>query len=71
MALAIYEILQSVEKNKIAKRSEYYKNKYSFPIGDDNSDKLENMKCEFPIVDTWQLALNELSLFGVYLGIKQ
>lgn len=71
MALAIYEILQSIEKNRIAKRSDYFKNKYSFPIGDDNSDKLENMKVQFPIYDTWQLALNELSLYGVYLEIKK
>lgn len=71
IALAIYEILKSIESNKIAQRSTNFKTKYSFPVGDDNSDKLESINGVFPITDTWQIALNEVSLYGVYLELKK
>lgn len=66
LILAIYEIFESLKTEQIAKRPAYYKGKYTFPDNDPNCDVFELFKPP-PIRSVFQLALNELSLFGVYL----
>jgi hypothetical protein len=68
LILATYEIFESLKTNKIAKRPEYLKAKYTFPDLDPDCDKFESFTPP-PINGTvFRLALNELSLYGVYLN---
>lgn len=64
--LATYEIYKSLETEKIAKRPDYYKNKYSFPDMDEDCDIYEKFPYP-PFRSVFHLALNELNLMIVYL----
>lgn len=64
--LATYEIYKSLETEKIAKRPDYYKNKYSFPDMDEECDVYEKFPYP-PFRSVFHLALNELNLMIVYL----
>ncbi|MFH6958918.1 hypothetical protein ACHRV1_16080 [Flavobacterium aquidurense] len=66
LIIATYEIFESIKTEQIAKRPNYLKNKYSFPDNDPNCDVFEIFKPP-PITSVFQLALNELSLYGIYL----
>ncbi|MHB8262033.1 MAG: hypothetical protein ACYDCN_12210 [Bacteroidia bacterium] len=66
LILATYEIFESLKTEQIAKRPNYLKNKYAFPDFDPNCDVFETFKAP-PIRAVFQLALNELGLYGVYL----
>ena len=66
LILATYEIYKSLETEKIAKRPDYYKNKYSFPDMDEDCDVYEKLPYP-PFRSVFHLALNELNLMIVYL----
>jgi hypothetical protein len=66
LILATYEIFESLKSEQIAKRPSYLKEKYTFPDNDPNCDVLETFT-EPPISKVFQLALNEISLYKVYL----
>src|SRR5258708_23950311 len=67
LIIASYEIFESLKTEAIAKRPEYLKAKYTFPDRDPNCDNFETFLPP-PIKGiAFQLALNELNLFGLYL----
>lgn len=66
LIIATYEIFESLKTEKYAKRPAYLKAKYTFPDNDPNCDVVETFK-EPPIRAVFQLALNEISLYKVYL----
>ena len=65
LALAIYEIIESLEENKVACRLDHYKNKFNYPHGSDNSDDVTSF-IDPPLTDEWHIALNELGLYQFY-----
>jgi hypothetical protein len=67
LILATYEIFESLKTEAIAKRPAYLKAKYTFPDQDPDCDNFE--KFVPPPINgiVFQLALNELNLFGPYL----
>ena len=65
LALAIYEIIESLEKNKVAKRLDHYKNRYNYLGDDDNCDDVASFG-EPPLCAYWHRALNELGLYEFY-----
>ena len=69
MQIAIYEIMDSLWVNKIAKRIRG--DKYDYPVSEPENDKLENLIETMPLIQTWHVALNELGLYGVYLEEKR
>lgn len=69
MQIAIYEIMDSLWVNKIAKRIRG--DKYDYPVSVPENDKLENLIETMPLTQTWHVALNELGLYGVYLEEKK
>lgn len=71
MQIAIYEIMDSLWVNRIAKRLPDRQKKYEYPVSAPDNDKLENLVTELPLEQTWHVALNELSLYGVYLEEKK
>jgi hypothetical protein len=67
LILATYEIFESIKTEQIAKRPAKLKAKYTFPDLDPDCDNFEKFVPP-PIKGiVFQLALNELNLFGVYL----
>jgi hypothetical protein len=70
MQIAIYEIMDSLWINRIATRLADRKRKYDYPVSSPDNDKLENLVDSLPLTQTWHVALNELSLYGVYLKEK-
>ncbi|MCK4499791.1 hypothetical protein KAU11_04795 [Candidatus Babeliales bacterium] len=67
LILATYEIFESLKNERIAKRPDYLKEKYTFPDNDPDCDNIEAFT-QPPINGvTFRLALNEISLYGVYL----
>lgn len=67
LILATYEIFESLKTEQIAKRPPKLKAKYIFPDLDPNCDNFETFLPP-PIKGiVFQLALNELNLFGPYL----
>jgi len=66
LILATYEIFESLKTEVIAKRPDYLKAKYTFPDQDPNCDNFETFAPP-PITAVFQMALNELNLFGIYL----
>lgn len=68
MLIAIDEILDSLNDNKIAKR--LYQHKYIYPVDHSLTDDIQFMPGQMPIYDTWHVALNELGLYGLYLQEK-
>lgn len=67
LILATYEIFESLKADRIAKRPAYLKEKYSFPNSDPDSDNFETFKPPPIRGIVFQLALNELNLYGMYL----
>ena len=66
LIIATYEIFESLKTEKYAKRPIYLKNKYSFPDNEPNCDVFGTYK-NLPIRAVFQLALNELGLYKVYI----
>jgi hypothetical protein len=66
LILATYEIFESLNKDSFAKRPDYLKRKYSYPDQDQECDNWKNFTPP-PITNVFQLALNEISLFKLYL----
>lgn len=64
--LAMYEILNGVENNKIIERKE---RRYDFD-GKPESDKLENLPDTLPLTLIWHNALNDLSFYALYLKYR-
>jgi hypothetical protein len=62
--MAIYEIIDSLYEHRIAQR--LYRQKYSYPIESPDNDKLINLPTQAPFIETWHVALNELSLIALY-----
>jgi len=67
LILATYEIFESIKTEQIAKRPAKLKAKYTFPDLDPNCDNFETFVPPPIRGIVFQLALNELNLFGVYL----
>jgi hypothetical protein len=67
LILATYEIFESIKTEQIAKRPAKLKAKYTFPDLDPNCDNIETFVPPPICGIVFQLALNELNLFGVYL----
>ncbi len=67
LILATYEIFESIKTEQIANRSAKLKAKYTFPDLDPNCDNFETFVPPPIRGIVFQLALNELNLFGVYL----
>lgn len=66
LMIAVYEIFESLKTEKYAKRPAYLKNKYEFPNETEKSEDISTFK--IPIMaDIFQLALNELGLFKIYI----
>ena len=65
LALAIFEIMESLGKNQVAKRLPYYKDKYNYPKDADNSDDVSTFT-DPPLRGYWHKALNELGLYQFY-----
>lgn len=65
LAIAIYEIIESLEKNKVAKRLVHHKEKYNYPNDADNSDEVFTFQNP-PLYAYWHKALNELGLYQFY-----
>ena len=65
LALAIYEIMESLEKNQVAKRLDHYKNKYNYPDGVVNFEDVASFQ-DPPLKSYWHKALNELGLYQFY-----
>lgn len=67
LIIAVFEIFESLNTERIAKRPEYLKRKYLFPDQDSECDNPSTFLPP-PIKGiTFQIALNELSLFKPYL----
>lgn len=66
LMLAMYEILNGVENNKIIERKE---RRYDFD-GKPESDKLENLPDTLPLTLIWHNALNDLSFYALYLKYR-
>lgn len=66
--LATYEILEGLEKNKIVERTETL---YEFDGDPADSDKLRNLPDQLPLTTVWHNALNELSLYALYLEYRK
>lgn len=66
LILATYEIFEGLNTNSFAKRPEYLKAKYSYP---DQNEECDNWKTFTPppLNSVFQLALNEISLYKLYL----
>jgi hypothetical protein len=67
LILATYEIFESIKTEQIAKRPAKLKAKYTFPDLDPDCDNFETFVPPPINGIVFQLALNELNLFGVYL----
>lgn len=65
LAIAIYEIIESLEKNRVAKRLEHHKNKYKYFNDAANSDDVSTFTAA-PLYSYWHRALNELGLYQFY-----
>ncbi len=70
MLIAIYEIMDSLYENRIARRTERNKERFSYPVETKDDDLIENMPNTCPLTHTWHVALNELGLYGEYLKLK-
>lgn len=66
LILATYEIFESLKNNRLAMRPAYLKAKYIFPDKIPNGDDVSIFSIPIDGI-TFQLALNELSLFGLYI----
>lgn len=67
LILAVYEIFESIKTQQIATRPAKLKAKYTFPDLDPNCDNFETFVPPPIRGIVFQLALNELNLFSVYL----
>lgn len=72
--IASYEIIDSLTVNKIAKRIENRKLKYSYPVETTDCDKIGNLPeitPNNPLTETWHVALNDLGLYGLYIDYQK
>lgn len=67
LALAIYEIIESLESSKVARRLDHYKNKYDYPDGCNSFEDVSTFTPP-PLFAYWHKALNELGLYQFYLN---
>lgn len=65
IGLAIYEIMDSLETNQVAKRMQRAKELYDFPDGVENCDDILTFDAA-PLKAFWHKALNELGLYQFY-----
>ena len=65
MGLAIYEIMDSLETNNVAKRLQRAMDRYDFPDGVENCDDVSTFG-DPPLKGFWHKALNELGLYQFY-----
>ena len=65
MGLAIYEIMDSLETNQVAKRLTRAKDRYDYPDGVENCDDVSTF-ADPPLTAFWHKALNELGLYQFY-----
>ena len=70
MLIAIYEIMDSLYNNRIARRTPRNKNRFLYPVETENDDLISNFPETTPLTHTWHVALNELGLYGEYLKLK-
>lgn len=70
MHVAAYEIFDSLTVNRIAKRLQNRKQKYEYPKTSLDNDLIENFPDTPPLTETWHVALNDLSLYKLYLQEK-
>lgn len=70
MLIAVYEIMDSLYNNRIARRITRNKNRFLYPIETENDDLINNFPDAPPLTHTWHVALNELGLYGEYLKLK-
>ncbi|NDU99248.1 hypothetical protein [Spirosoma terrae] len=66
--IASHEIIESLKNNRLAKR--LYKNKYLYPDKDLESDNIETFEDLPKKGNSFQIALNELGLFELYINEK-
>lgn len=66
--LAIYEILDGLENSKIVERTV---TQYEFDGDPADCDKLENLPDQLPLTTVWHNALNDLSLYALYLDYRK
>lgn len=71
LLLASYEIFESLKNHKIAIRPKFYKEKYLYPDHDLYCDIIETFEDMPKKGSSFQLALNEMSLFGEYIKVSQ
>lgn len=71
MLIAIYEIMDSLYVNRIARRTVRNKERFSYPVEATDDDLIENIPNTCPLTHTWHVALNELGLYGEYLKLKR
>ena len=70
LIIATYEIYESLKTNKIAKRPNYLKKKYTFPDNNLDCDNFETFLPP-PLKTVFQIALNELNLYTIYLRERE
>lgn len=71
MHIAIYEIMDSLWNNQLARRLSLRKGKYAYPVESANTDDIASFPEVPPYTETWHVALNELGLYGVYLDARR
>ena len=69
--IAAYEIFDSLYAYRIAQRLPKRKMRYKYPVESPDTDKLESLPDVLPLIETWHVALNDLSLYAVYLNEKK
>lgn len=68
--IIIHEILRGAENNKIIKREQ--KNRDIFELeGELDYDNIEKFDSNFPLTNMWQIALNDLSFYKLYVEYNQ
>lgn len=67
-----------IEKKCIIQYTQYYvmsqnnhKMKYQYPLESPDTDKLDSLPDVPPLRETWHVALNDMSLYAVYLNEKK
>ena len=69
--IAAYEIFDSLYAYRIAQRLPKRKMRYQYPVESPDTDKLESLPDVLPLIETWHVARNDLSLYAVYLNEKK
>ena len=69
--IAAYEIFDSLYAYRIAQRLPKKKMRYQDPVESPDTDRLDSLPDIPPLIETWHVALNDLSLYAVYLNEKR